>query len=191
MSAIMTAQDSTQRKKINPKKFAMWIAIGSIIMMFGGLTSGYIVRKSQGDWETFKLPVEFYISTAAILVSSGTLMIALRSFKQRKMKLHRNMVSLTFILGIAFTVLQYYGFKELLGGMKWANNVAFQYLIVIVLVHALHILGGIVTLFILFLQTYSRKVKTYSSNALEIASTYWHFVDILWIYLFLFFLTNR
>jgi cytochrome c oxidase subunit III len=191
MSAIMTAQDSTQRKKINPKKFAMWIAIGSIIMMFGGLTSGYIVRKSQGDWETFKLPVEFYISTAAILVSSGTLMIALRSFKQRKMRLHRNMVSLTFILGVIFTILQYYGFKELLGGMKWANNVAFQYLIVIVLVHALHILGGIVTLFILFLQTYSKKVKTYSSNALEIASTYWHFVDILWIYLFLFFLTNR
>ena len=191
MSALMTAQESTQRKKINPKKFAMWIAIGSIIMMFGGLTSGYIVRKSQGDWETFKLPVEFYISTAAILVSSGTLMIALKSFKQRKMRLHRNMVSLTFILGILFTVLQYYGFKELLSGMKWANNVAFQYLIVIILVHALHILGGIVTLFVLFLQTYSRKVKTYSSNALEIASTYWHFVDILWIYLFLFFITNR
>jgi len=191
MSAIMTAPDSTQRKKINPKKFAMWIAIGSIIMMFGGLTSGYIVRKSQGDWETFKLPVEFYISTAVILLSSGTLMIALRSFKQRKMQLHRNMVSLTFLLGVAFTALQYFGFKELLHSMHWANNVAFQYLIVIIVVHALHILGGIVTLFVLFLQTYSRKVKTYRSNALEIASTYWHFVDILWIYLFIFFLTNR
>ncbi len=187
----MTAPDSTQRRKINPKKFAMWIAIGSIIMMFGGLTSGYIVRKSQGDWETIKLPTEFYISTVLIIISSGTLMLALRSFKQRKMRLHRNMVSLTFILGIAFTVLQYFGFKEILSNMKWANNVAFQYLIVIILVHALHILGGVVVLLVLFLQTFSRKVKTYSSNALEIASTYWHFVDILWIYLFLFFLTNR
>jgi cytochrome c oxidase subunit 3 len=192
MSVMITAkEDSPQRKKINPKKFAMWIAIGSIIMMFGGLTSGYIVRKSQGDWDNIKLPVEFYISTVVILLSSATLMMALRSFKQRKMKLHRNMVSLTFLLGIAFTLLQYFGFKELLHGMKWANNVSFQYLIVIVLVHALHILGGIVTLFVLFLQTYSKRIKTYSSNALEIAATYWHFVDILWIYLFIFFLTNR
>ncbi|RYF82521.1 MAG: heme-copper oxidase subunit III [Chitinophagaceae bacterium] len=160
-------------------------------MMFGGLTSGYIVRKSQGNWETFTLPMAFYISTAAILVSSVTLMLALRSFKQRKMVLHRNMVTITFILGIAFTVLQYIGFKELFAQMKWANNVAFQYLIVIVLVHAAHIIGGVVALLILFLQTYSRKVKTYSTTALEIVSTYWHFVDILWIYLFIFFIMNR
>jgi cytochrome c oxidase subunit 3 len=191
MQDIMTAKESTQRRKIHPKKFAMWIAIGSIIMMFGGLTSGYIVRKSQGNWETFKLPVEFYISTAVILISSATLMLALRSFKQRKMVLHRNMVTLTFVLGITFTVLQYIGFKELFQQMKWANNVAFQYLIVIVLVHALHIIGGVVALLILFMQTYSRKVKTYSTTALEIVSTYWHFVDILWIYLFIFFLMNR
>lgn len=187
----MTAKESAQRRKIHPKKFAMWIAIGSIIMMFGGLTSGYIVRKSQGNWETFKLPAAFYISTVVILLSSATLMLALRSFKQRKMVLHRNMVTLTFILGIAFTVLQYIGFKELFQQMKWANNVAFQYLIVIVLVHALHIIGGVAALLILFLQTYSRKVKTYSTTALEIVSTYWHFVDILWIYLFIFFLMNR
>lgn len=192
MSAMITAQkEHTERKRINPKKFAMWIAIGSIIMMFGGLTSGYIVRKSQGNWDSFKLPTEFFLSTIAILLSSATIMIAVRSFKQRKMQLHRNMVAITFILGITFTVLQYFGFKELLQGMKWADNVSFQYLIVIILVHALHILGGVVALLVLFLQTFSKKVKTYSSNALEIAATYWHFVDILWIYLFLFFVLNR
>jgi cytochrome c oxidase subunit III len=191
MQKIMTAKDSTQRRKIHPKKFAMWIAIGSIIMMFGGLTSGYIVRKSQGNWETFKLPAEFYISTVVIIISSLSLMLAFRSFKQRKMIMYRNLVTLTFILGVAFTVLQYIGFKELFAGMKWANNVAFQYLLVIVLVHAAHIIGGVVALLILFLQTYSRKVKTYSTTALEIVSTYWHFVDILWLYLFVFFMMNR
>jgi cytochrome c oxidase subunit 3 len=75
--------------------------------------------------------------------------------------------------------------------MKWSNNVSFQYLIVIVLVHAIHILGGVAALFILLLKTYSRKVKTYSTTGLEIAGTYWHFVDLLWIYLFLFFIMNR
>ncbi len=188
---MMTAEKSAQRRKIHPKKFAMWIAIGSIIMMFGGLTSGYIVRRSQGNWQTFKLPVEFYISTAVILLSSATLMLALRSFKQRQMRLHRNLVTLTFILGITFTVLQYIGFKDLYHQMRWDNNVAFQYLIVIVLVHAVHIIGGVVALLILFLNTYSRKVKTYSTTGLEIVSTYWHFVDILWIYLFIFFIMNR
>ena len=192
MSAMITAQDKhTERKRINPKKFAMWVAIGSIIMMFGGLTSGYIVRKSQGNWESFKLPTEFYLSTVAILISSATIMIAIKSFKQRKMQLHRNMVAITFVLGLAFTLLQYFGFKELLQNMKWADNVSFQYLIVIILVHALHILGGVVALLVLFLQTFNKKIKTYSSNALEIAATYWHFVDILWLYLFVFFLMNR
>lgn len=188
---MMTVEKSTQRRKIHPKKFAMWIAIGSIIMMFGGLTSGYIVRKSQGNWQPFPLPVAFFISTAVVLLSSATLHTALRSFRQRRMSLHRSMVTLTFILGLAFTILQYVGFKELYAQMTWDNNVAFQYLIVIVLVHALHILGGVVALFILFLQTYSRKVKTYSATALEITGTYWHFVDLLWIYLFLFFIMNR
>jgi len=188
---MMTVEKSAQRRKIHPQKFAMWIAIGSIIMMFGGLTSGYIVRRSQGNWETFSLPVTFYISTVVILLSSATLALASRSFRQRQMRLHRNMVTLTFVLGIVFTILQYIGFKELYHQMKWSNNVSFQYLIVIVLVHALHIVGGVFALLYLFLKTYSRKVKTYSSTGIEIVSTYWHFVDILWIYLFVFFVLNR
>jgi cytochrome c oxidase subunit 3 len=187
----MMAETGAQRKKIHPQKFAMWIAIGSIIMMFGGLTSGYIVRKSQGNWQQFDLPIEFYISTVAIVLSSFTLMLAVRSFKQRNMQLHRNMVTFTLILGLAFTFLQYFGFADLYNQLRWGNNVSFQYLIVIVLVHALHIIGGVVALFILFFRTFSRKTKMYSSTGLEIVGTYWHFVDILWIYLFLFFVMNR
>lgn len=180
-----------RKKRIHPQKFAMWIAIGSIIMMFGGLTSGYIVRKSQGNWEQLNMPVAFYYSTVVILLSSFTLWLALRSFKQRKMALHNNMVTLTLLLGIAFAALQYYGFKELLQETQWANNVSFQYLIVIVLVHAIHILGGVVALLLLFLRSFNRRKKIYSSTGHELVSTYWHFVDILWIYLFLFFLLNQ
>lgn len=188
---IMAGQQKDQRKKIHPQKFAMWIAIGSIIMMFGGLTSGYIVRKSQGNWVQFDLPVEFYISTIAILLSSLTMVLSIRSFKQRQMPLHKAMITITLLLGIAFSVLQYLGFKDLYFHTKWNNNVSFQYLIVIVLVHALHIIGGVVALLITFLRTFSRKMKIYSSTGLEIVSTYWHFVDILWIYLFIFFLMNQ
>lgn len=187
----MMYKQKTAGRKIHPQKFAMWFAIGSIIMMFGGFTSGFIVRKSQGNWLHLELPLLFYISTAVILGSSLTLWLAVRAFKQRSMPLHKNLVTLTMILGIAFALLQYFGFKELLGHTVWNNNVAFQYIIVIILVHALHILGGVVALLIMFARTFNKRVRTYSTVGLEIISTYWHFVDILWIYLFVFFLINQ
>lgn len=188
---IMAEEKNIQKKKIHPQKFALWLGIGSIIMMFGGFTSGYIVRKGQGNWIRYDLPPSFYISTVAIILSSITMAIALRTFKQRNMRLHKNMVTITLILGTIFTVLQYVGFKELYHQLRWDNNVSLQFLAVIVGVHALHILGGVVALLILFVRTFSRRVKIYSSTGLEIIATYWHFVDILWIYLFIFFLMNQ
>jgi len=175
-------------KKINAKKFAMWIAIGSIIMMFGGFTSAYIVRRSQGNWFKFDLPFVFYISTVAILLSSLTLWLAVRCFKKRSMAMHKRLVLVTVILGIAFAVLQYIGFKDLFAHISWSNNVALQYIIVIVGMHALHVIGGVIALLIMFAHTFNNRLKIYSSTGLEIISTYWHFVDILWIYLLLFFL---
>lgn len=188
---MMTTEQSAQRRRIHPKKFAMWIAIGSIIMMFGGLTSGYIVRRSQGNWLSFDLPIEFYWSTGVILVSSLSLTWALRAFKQRNMALHRRLVAMTLLLGICFTLLQYLGFKDLFHQLRWVNNVSFQYLIVIVLVHVIHILGGVVALLLLYFRTFGVKSRSYSSTGLEILSTYWHFVDILWVYLFLFFMLTQ
>lgn len=189
---IMTQSSSTQKRKgIHPQKFGIWIAIGSIIMMFGGFTSGFIVRKAQGSWLELPLPPLFYTSTVVILLSSLSLWLAVRSFKRRQMSLHKNMVSLTMLLGLLFAICQYFGFKELFEFTHWNNNVSFQYLLVIIGVHAVHVLGGVVALAIMFLRTFSKRVKLYSTAGLEIISTYWHFVDILWIYLFIFFLLNQ
>lgn len=192
---MVSTHEETRKepKKIHPQKFALWIAIGSIIMMFGGFTSGFIVRRSQGSWDPYHLPFEFYISTAVILFSSLTMHLAVKSFKQRSMTFHKNMVVLTLLLGIAFTVLQYFGFENLFAQFHqdWTNVVSLQFLGVIVLVHALHIIGGIVALVILFVLTFSQRTKIYSSKGIEMIATYWHFVDILWIYLFIFFMVNQ
>ncbi|MFT4062626.1 MAG: cytochrome c oxidase subunit 3 [Edaphocola sp.] len=189
---MMTAVNDSQRKKIHPQKFAMWIAIGSIIMMFGGLTSGYIVREGQGNWEHFGMPPAFYASTVLILLSSLTIWLAKKSLKAQHIRQYRRLVSATFVLGIAFTILQYVGFKELLATLgRWRDNVSFQYMIVIVSVHALHIIGGVVALLVLWIKTFGKKPNTTGGTGLEIAATYWHFVDILWLYLFVFFLIYR
>jgi cytochrome c oxidase subunit 3 len=179
-----------QRKKIHPHKFTLWIAIGSIVMMFAGLTSAYIVKSGQAGWHEVKTPTIFWISTVTLLASSVTIQAALRSFKQRSMTTFRSLFLITLALGIAFVVMQWMGFNWL-----WDRGVHFQgssgagqFLYIIFGLHALHVLGGIVALIILFARQYYGTTRNYNSTPIEIMSTYWHFVDLLWIYLLVFFI---
>src|SRR5687768_15085765 len=115
---IVTEQQ--QRKKIHPHKFTLWVAIASILMMFAGLTSAFIVKSNQAGWQDIDIPPFFWYSTGVILLSSVTVQMALRSFKQREMSQYRTMIAATFVLGIAFVVLQWLGFDDL-----WRQNITF------------------------------------------------------------------
>jgi cytochrome c oxidase subunit 3 len=185
----MDIVSNQQRKRIHPHKFTLWVAIGSIVMMFAGLTSAYIVKSNQVNWKPVTLPSVFWISTAAMLLSSLTLQMALRSFKQREMNKYRSLIGATLLLGAAFIVLQWMGFSEL-----WKQQVTFkgagagQFLYIIFGLHALHVVGGVVVLLVMFIKAFTGKIKLYSSVPVEVAATYWHFVDFLWIYLLVFFL---
>lgn len=186
----IVSDQQQQRKKIHPHKFTMWVAIGSIVMMFAGLTSAFIVKSNLVSWKPIALPKVFYISTAVILISSITIQMALRSFKNREMSQYRLLICTTLILGAAFVVLQWTGFKEL-----WAQQITFkgssgagQFLYVIFGLHAIHVIGGVIALIVIFLKAYFSKIKLYSSVPVEVMATYWHFVDLLWIYLLVFFL---
>jgi cytochrome c oxidase subunit 3 len=177
------------KKKMHPHKFTLWVAIGSIVMMFAGLTSAYIVKSNQTGWVPVVVPKLFWVSTAAILVSSLTMQMALRSFKQREMQHYRLLIGATFLLGAAFVVLQILGFLQL-----WDQQVTFrgsgagQFLYVVFGLHALHVAGGVITLMVMFVKAFSGRLKLYSAVPVEVAATYWHFVDLLWIYLLVFFL---
>lgn len=181
---------SGERGRIHPHKFALWVAIGSIVMMFAGLTSAYIVKSGQAGWHEVKTPNLFLISTAVLLLSSVAVQAALRSFKQRSMVAFRRLLLLTLVLGIAFVVLQWAGFNWLWNrGLHFeGSSGAGQFLYIIFGLHALHVLGGIVALIILILRQYLGETKSYSSTPVELVSTYWHFVDALWIYLLVFFI---
>lgn len=176
-------------KKVHPHKFTMWVAIGSIVMMFAGLTSAFIVKSNQAGWKTINIPTVFWISTAVIIVSSITVQMSLRSFKQREMNQYRFLTGLTLLLGVAFVVLQWIGFQQL-----WEQKITFkgsgsgQFLYVIFGLHALHVIGGVIALIIMFVKAFVGKVKLYSSVPVEVMATYWHFVDLLWLYLLIFFL---
>ncbi len=214
MQVIMS--ESAQQRKVHPQKFALWVAIASICMMFAGLTSAYVVRHAQGNWRSFELPVVFWVSTAAILLSSVTFVLGLKAFKQRAIPKFKTLITITLLLGILFGVLQFMGFSQLYNqpqtvvfdgatqyvrenGVQRENiypvkvngNPSESFLFIIAGLHLLHILGGIVALAIVFFRAFRKRVKVYSATGLEIVGAYWHFVDILWIYLFIFFLAYQ
>ena len=178
-----------QRKKIHPHKFTLWVALGSTVMMFAGLTSAYIVKRDQPGWTTFPVPRAFWYSTVTILVSSVTIQMALKAFKDREMMRYRNLVTLTAFLGVAFVVLQYEGFKSIWNtGITFKGSGGGQFLYIIAGLHAAHVLGGIIALIIMFIKAFASKIRRYNSIPIELMATYWHFVDLLWIYLFIFFI---
>jgi cytochrome c oxidase subunit III len=178
-----------QNKKIHPHKFILWVAIGSIIMMFAGLTSAYIVKREQPGWTTYTTPLAFYYSTAVILISSLTIFLAGKSFIERRMIRYRKMLAATLILGLVFILLQWLGFRHLWStGTTLHGSGAGQFLYIIAGLHALHVFGGVIALFVSWLRARNTRIRSYNMVPVDVVSTYWHFVDLLWIYLFIFFL---
>jgi cytochrome c oxidase subunit 3 len=177
-----------QRQKIHPHKFTLWVALGSIIMMFAGLTSAYVVKRDLPGWSTFSIPKAFYYSTAVLLTSSLTIQMALKAFKDREMIRYRNLLSTTAVLGVAFVLLQWKGFREIWNtGITLHGSGGGQFLYIIAGLHAVHVLGGIIALLIMVARAFMPRIRSYNSVPTELMSTYWHFVDLLWIYLFVFF----
>jgi len=180
-----------QKRKIHPHKFTLWVAIGSILMMFAGLTSAYIVKRSQASWLMLEIPVVFWYSTAAILASSVTIQLSLKALKAREMMAYKRWLMITAVLGVLFLVLQIVGFKQfgandirLIGA---GSNASYSFLLAISGLHGLHVLGGVIALVVIAIQALRVATRSYNTVPLEVAATYWHFVDALWIYLFIFF----
>ena len=198
---------SKERKKIHPQKFMMWVAIASMSMAFAGLTSGYMVREAQGNWRYFSMPNLFIYSTIVIALSSISMFLGVRAFKNREMPKFRALISLTLLLGLLFGLLQFAGFYQLyhqlqqvrmngqvlneVSTVRVNGNPSESFLFIIAGLHLAHLLGGIIALLFVFFRAFRTRVKTYNATGLEIVATYWHFVDALWIYLFVFFLVNQ
>ncbi len=184
-----------QRSKIHPHKFTLWIAIGSILMMFAGLTSAYIVKRSQANWALLEIPVVFWYSTAAIVLSSVTIFLASKSLKERNLYRYRNLLAITAGLGILFLILQAIGFasfaKQDIRLIGAGSNASYSFLLAIAMLHGVHMLGGVVALVVIYIKARSSKVRNYSAVPIEVVSTYWHFVDFLWLYLIVFFSMMR
>jgi cytochrome c oxidase subunit 3 len=181
-----------KEKNARAKKQMMWFAIASLIMMFAGLTSAYIVSSSRRDWVEFELPNEFYYSTGVIILSSLTLFLAKRSILNSNIKGATLLTVVTFILGTVFVVMQFMGFETLTNldlyftGQGSSVSASFVYLMV--LAHLAHIVAGLISLLVVTVNMLRGKYSPDDFLGFELGAIFWHFVDFLWIFLLCFLL---
>ena len=184
-------QGTPQEKQSRAKKMMLWFGIISLIMSFAGLTSAFIVSSSREDWlSDFVLPTSFTYSTLIILLSSLFLCAAKQTLKKNQATTTTSLLIGALVLGIAFIYSQILGFNQIIdSGYNFTgptSNITMSYVYIIAVVHIVHVLAGIICLIVVIINQLNKKYSSENTLGFDLASTFWHFVDILWLYLFFF-----
>ena len=191
--ANINLDEPEETLSMNPKKFMLWLTIVAILMMFAGWTSGYLVRKAEGRWHEFELPLIFWYSTGILLVSSISMFLAVQSAKKDNFNALKIAISITFVFGLAFLTTQVIGFSDLIKNQLYfaGSDVAASWLYALIGLHAAHVISGLVVLLISLISAFKFTADSKNLLRIQLCATYWHFLDFLWLYLFLFLYFNR
>ena len=186
----MTAEDHKARTA-RSYKLILLFAIVSMTMMFAGLTSAYVVSQSRADWlKNFELPSAFYFSTIAILGCSVTFHLAKKAIQKDEQSKTTYFLLATLALAIGFVILQFVGFGQIVADGYYftgsASSITTTFLYIVVVVHLLHLLAGIISLLVIIYNHFKQKYNSTQTLGIELGAMYWHFLDFLWLYLFLF-----
>ncbi|MCH6200378.1 cytochrome c oxidase subunit 3 [Aquiflexum sp. LQ15W] len=185
-------ENAEQPIAMHPKKFALWLFIVTVVMIFASLTSAYIVRQSEGNWLEYDLPSIFWYTSGIIVLSSITLHWAYASAKKDDLASLRTGMIITSVLGSAFLIGQWYSWVALVDqDVFFVGNPAGSFLYVFTGLHALHLISGVIFLIIVLISTFRYQVHSKNLDTMEMCVTYWHFLGGLWLYLFMFLLLNH
>jgi len=187
----MSLKDYNDRNA-RSKKMLLWFAMISMFMMFAGLTSAYVVSTSRPDWiKDFVLPNAFIISTVLIVISSLTFHMAKVSMKKGDRQATTMWLLATLALGISFVVAQFYGFSKVIESGYYftgpESTVTTSFLYIVTIVHLAHLFAGLIVLLVVIYNHFKQKYSSSQTLGIELGAMFWHFLDILWVYLFLFF----
>jgi cytochrome c oxidase subunit 3 len=197
MSAINIPRQEEQNNRVEPRKFSLWLLIIGMTMLFAAFTSAYIVRQAEGNWYRFDLSPMFLYSTIVVVMSSVTMIVAYKAAKNDELGQLKVGITLTILLGLAFTYLQWLGWQDMIANNLFFTNpddgtkVSASFLYVISGVHLLHLLGGIIFLLVMLIKALNLQVHKKNLLSINMCNTYWHFVGILWVYLYLFFYLTK
>ena len=186
-----SSSNEIKERNARSYKLILLFAMVSMFMMFAGLTSAFVVSKSRVDWvKDFQLPSAFYFSTAAILGCSVTFHLAKKAIQKDKRSATTSFLLATFALGIVFVILQFVGFRQIVDSGYFftgsASSITTTFLYIVTIVHLAHLAGGLISLLIIIYNHFKQKYNSSQFLGIELGAMYWHFLDFLWIYLFLF-----
>ena len=181
-------QGTSKEKNDRAKKMMLWFGIVSLIMGFAGWTSAYIVSSSREDWVTeLNLPSSFFISTAIIIVSSLTYILAKKSVQEGNGKMATKWLWATLGLGFVFIIMQFNGFSQMVAEGYYftgpTSNIKMSYIFLIAAVHIAHVVAGIISLLVVLFNQTKGKYSASEYLGISLGATFWHFLDLLWVYL--------
>ncbi|MGB5499387.1 MAG: cytochrome c oxidase subunit 3 [Maribacter sp.] len=184
-------QGTQKEKNDRSKKMMLWFGIVSLLMAFAGWTSAYIVSSKREDWlSNIELPSSFYISTAIIILSSFTYILAKKAIQRDTKKAATNWLLITLGLGVTFIGLQFSGFSQLVAQGYYftgpTSSIKMSYIFLIAAVHIVHVIAGIISLLVVLYNQLKGKYSATEYLGLSLGATFWHFLDLLWVYLILF-----
>lgn len=184
-------QGTQEEKQRRAKKMMLWFGIISLIMSFAGWTSAFVVSSSRQDWlKEFQLPSAFTLSTILIIISSATIIAAKYFLKKGNKQATTGFLLTTLLLGIGFIYNQFVGFSQIIDqGYNFTgptSNITMSFIYLIAVVHILHVVVGLICLLVVIYNHFKQKYNSANMLGFELTATFWHFVDLLWLYLFLF-----
>jgi cytochrome c oxidase subunit 3 len=184
-------QGTTEEKNARAKKMMLWFGIASLIMGFAGWTSAYIVSSGREDWlQDYELPSAFFVSTLVIVFSSFTYHFAGKAEAGQKHRRSSALLLGTLLLGLLFIGLQFYGFSQLISQGYYftgpTSSITMSYIFLIAMVHIVHVVAGLITLLVVLYNQVHGKYANGKLLGMELGTTFWHFLGILWVYLILF-----
>ncbi len=181
-----------EHQRMDPKQFMLWGMMGSLILLFTGIMVAYLIHWVDEDWLSFGLPTWFYMSTTLILLSSFSFHWAIQYTREDDLEKIKQWMALTVFLGIGFMLTQYLGWRTLFSeGSDFQAATSYAFLYVLSGIHALHVLVGIIINLILLVRVHGFKIHSKAMTGINRGALYWHFVDGLWLYVFIFLLIFR
>ena len=191
MNSDKMTKEEEKARSDRSYKLLLLFAMVSMTMMFGGLTSAFVVSKSRADWlKDFEMPSAFFLSTLVIIGCSVTFHLAKKSRQKDTKNATTSFLLGTLALGILFVILQFVGFKQVVEAGYFftgsASSITTTFLYVVTITHLAHLAGGLISLLIIIYNHFKQKYNSAQTLGIELGAMYWHFLDVLWIYLFLF-----
>jgi cytochrome c oxidase subunit 3 len=184
---VSIIEEPQETLSMNPRKFILWLFIVSIVMLFAAMTSAYLVRRAEGNWMEYEIPPVFTYSSIVLVISSLTMHWAYLAAKKDNFGALKTAITITFALGMAFLYMQFQGWVELVDQkVFFVGNPAGSFMYVFTGLHGFHLISGLIVLLFALVAAFRLRIHAKSLNQIEIAVNYWHFLDILWLYLFFF-----